>query len=84
MFKVNNINLLLSLIKCVDEQMHLLKFEHKQHVKQKFNNMMQAAQAYEKAVYKEVKGYDPEEVEHIYDNVMDCILDITKNEKDKV
>ena len=42
---------------------------------------MQAAQAYEKAVYKEVKGYDLEEVEYIYDNVMDCILDITKNEK---
>ena len=84
MSRVNNINLLLSLIKCVDEQMHLLKFEHKQQVKQKFNNMMRAAENYEKAVYKEVKGYDPEEVEYIYDNVMDCILDITKNEKDIV
>ena len=45
---------------------------------------MYAAQAYEKAVYKEVEGYDPEEVEYIYDNVMDCILDITKDEKDIV
>ena len=84
MSTINNINLLLSLIKCVDEEMHLLKFEHKHQVKQKFNNLMQAAQAYEKAVYKEVKGYDLEEVEYIYDNVMDCILDITKNEEDNV
>jgi hypothetical protein len=45
---------------------------------------MHAAKAYEKAVYKEVEGYDPDEVEYIYDNVMDCILDITKNEEDIV
>lgn len=75
MTKVGDINLVLSLLKCLDEEMHLLKFEHTHEVKQKFNKLMKSAQAYEKTVYKHIEEYDPEKVEEVYDQVMDCILD---------
>ena len=75
MSKVGNINLVLSLVKCLEEEMHLLKFEHKQEVKHKFNRLLRAAQQYEKCVYKNIKEYDPQKVEQTYDDVMDCILD---------
>lgn len=75
MTKVRDVNLLLSLIKCLAEEMHVLKFDNKHEVKQRFNKFMKAAEMYEKAVYKNVDGYDPEKVEEVYDQVMDCILE---------
>jgi len=79
MTKIGDINLVLSLLKCLDEEMHLLKFEHTHEVKQRFTKMMKAAQHYERAVYKNIKEYNPNKVEKTYDALMDCVLE--SNEK---
>ena len=67
--------ILLALVKCVSEQCAVLKDQHKQNVKQKFNRLLSAARQYEKEIDVIMKQTGDFNIESVYDTLMETIND---------
>jgi hypothetical protein len=74
--------LLLSMFRCFNEQLYALKGSHSRIVKLKFNRLLKVARQYEKEVLKSTDNSS--ELELIYDNMMEVLIEVKKvlNEQD--
>lgn len=70
-----DINLALSLVKCLSEHLHTMQWTHSQKVKLKFNKLLKVAKQYEKEIDKSMHSTQDETIENIYDALMDSILE---------
>lgn len=70
-----DINLALSLVKCLSEHLHTMQWTHSQKVKLKFNKLLKVAKQYEKEIDKSMHITNDETIENIYDALMDSILE---------
>lgn len=67
--------ILLALVKCVSEQCAILKDQHNQNVKQKFNRLLGAAKQYEKEIDDIMQNTGDYSIENVYDAIMETIND---------
>jgi hypothetical protein len=74
--------LLISMFRCFNEQLYALKGSHSRKVKLKFNRLLKVARQYEKEVLKSTDNSS--ELELIYDNMMEVLIEVKKvlNEQD--
>jgi hypothetical protein len=70
------LNLLIATFRCFNEQLYNLKGSHSGIVKLKFNRLLKVANQYEKEIVKWTEG--SEQLEIIYDNLMDVIVTVKK------
>jgi len=70
------LNLLISTFRCFNEQLYNLKGSHTKIVKMKFNRLLKVAAQYEKEIVQWTKG--SEEIETIYDNLMEVLIEVKK------
>jgi hypothetical protein len=70
------LNLLIATFRCFNEQLYNLKGSHSGLVKLKFNRLLKVANQYEKEIVKWTEG--SEQLEIIYDNLMDVIVTVKK------
>ena len=70
------LNLLIATFRCFNEQLYNLKGSHSGIVKLKFNRLLKVANQYEKEIIKWTEG--SEQLEIIYDNLMDVIVTVKK------
>lgn len=70
------LNLLIATFRCFNEQLYNLKGSHSGIVKLKFNRLLKVANQYEKEIVKWTEG--SEQLEVIYDNLMDVIVTVKK------
>ncbi len=68
----------IALFRCFHEQLHGLKGSHSSLVKYKFNRLCRVARQYEDEIIKVNKQSD-EDLDLLYDNLMDIIIDIKTN-----
>ena len=66
--------MLLATFRCFNEQLYNLKGKHSKIVKLKFNRLLKVARAYDNEIVK-LTG-NSEEIEHVYDQLMDIILEV--------
>ncbi|WP_340155893.1 hypothetical protein [uncultured Winogradskyella sp.] len=69
-----DLNLLIATFRCFNEQLYNLKGKHSKIVKLKFNRLLKVARAYDNEIVK-LTG-NSEEIEHVYDQLMDIILEV--------
>ena len=74
------LNLLIATFRCFNEQLYNLKGSHSGIVKLKFNRLLKVANKYEKEIVKWTEG--SEQLEIIYDNLMDVIVTVKKQVND--
>jgi len=74
------LNLLIATFRCFNEQLYNLKGSHSGIVKLKFNRLLKVANQYEKEIVKWTEG--SEQLEIIYDNLMDVIVTVKKQVND--
>lgn len=67
------ISILLALVLCVDEQIYILKDQHKFNVKNKFNKLLKVSKKYENEVRKSMELSGEYGIEAVYDALMDSI-----------
>lgn len=72
--QATDVNLLLALVRCFAEQLHMIKGNHSGIIKLKFNRLLKVASQYEKEVVR-LTG-ESEEIEIMYDNLMELITAI--------
>jgi len=69
------ISILLALILCVDEQVYILKDQHKMNVKDKFNKLLNVSKKYEKEVQKSMELTGDYGIESVKEALMDSITE---------
>lgn len=69
-----DLNLLIATFRCFNEQLYNLKGKHSKIVKLKFNRLIKVARAYDNEIIK-LTG-NSEEIEHVYDQLMEIILEV--------
>jgi len=69
------ISILLALILCVDEQVYILKDQHKMNVKNKFNKLLNVSKKYEKEVQKSMELTGDYGIESVKEALMDSITE---------
>jgi hypothetical protein len=69
------ISILLALVLCLDEQIHILKDQHKLDLKRKFNKLLKVSNQYEKEVKKSMEISGEYGIEAVYEALMDSISD---------
>ena len=74
--------MLLATFRCFNEQLYNLKGTHSKIVKLKFNRLINVARAYENEVVK--LRENNQQLEHIYDCLMDVILTIKERENEQI
>ena len=74
--------MLLATFRCFNEQLYNLKGTHSKIVKLKFNRLINVARAYENEVVKLTENN--QQLEHIYDCLMDVILKIKERENEQI
>ena len=70
------LNLLLAMFRCFNEQLYNLKGVHSGLIKRKFNHLVKVGRQYEKEVLR-AKG-NSEELENIYDAMMEVMIILKK------
>ncbi len=78
--QTSELNLLIATFRCFNEQLYNLKGSHSGIVKLKFNRLLKVANQYEKDIVKCTEG--SEQLEIIYDNLMDVIVTVKKQVND--
>lgn len=68
--------LLIATFRAFNEQLYILKGTHSKNVKLKFNRLVKVASQYENEIVKWTK--DSEELEVVYDLLMDVIIEVKK------
>ena len=76
------LNLLIATFRCFNEQLYNLKGSHSGIVKLRFNRLLKVARQYEREVLKSTDNSS--ELELIYDNMMEVLIEVKKvlNEQD--
>ena len=74
-----DLQLLIATFRCFNEQLYNLKGTHSKIVKLKFNRLLKVADQYEKEIVKWT--YNNEDMETVYDNLMEIILEVKKTIK---
>ena len=72
------ISILLALVLCLDEQIHVLKDQHNLNLKRKFNKLLKVSGQYEKEVIKSMEISGEYGIEAVYDALMDSISEAKK------
>ena len=67
------ISILLALVLCLDEQIHVLKDQHKLDLKRKFNKLLRTSKQYESEIKKSMEISGEYGIEAIYEALMDSI-----------
>jgi len=67
------ISILLALVLCLDEQIHILKGQHKMNLKMHFNKLLKVSAKYEKEVKKSMEISGEYGIEAVYNALMDSI-----------
>ena len=75
-----DLNLLIALFRCFNEQLYNLKGKHAGIVKLKFNRLINVARQYEKEIIKYTDG--SKELERVYDELMEIII-LVKNKSNE-
>tara|TARA_R110001599_G_scaffold225196_1_gene424348 strand:+ start:211 stop:462 length:252 start_codon:yes stop_codon:yes gene_type:complete len=71
-----DVTLLLATFRAFNEQLYNLKGSHKQILKQKFNRLIKVSSQYESEI---VRLLGEDEIEAVYDALMDLLMDVRKN-----
>ena len=71
-----DVTLLLATFRAFNEQLYNLKGSHKQVLKQKFNRLIKVSSQYESEI---VRLLGEDEIEAVYDALMDLLMDVRKN-----
>ena len=74
-----DLQLLIATFRCFNEQLYNLKGTHSKVVKMKFNRLLKVADQYEKEIVKWTNNN--EDMETVYDNLMEIILEVKKTIK---
>ncbi len=69
------LNLLIAIFRCFNEQLYNLKGAHSKVVKMKFNRLMRTADQYEKEI---INWTNNDDIDIVYDNMMDLIIEVKK------
>ncbi len=69
-----DLNLLIATFRCFNEQLYNLKGKHSKIVKLKFNRLIKVAKQYDDEIIK-LTG-NSEEIEEVYDQLMDIIIEV--------
>jgi hypothetical protein len=70
------LNLLLAMFRCFNEQLYNLKGAHSGLIKRKFNHLVKVGRQYEKEVLK-ATGH-AQELENVYDAMMELMITLKK------
>ena len=70
-----DVNMTLALVKCLSEQIHGMKWDYSQNLKNKFNKMFKVVKAYENEIDRSMIQADEHSIENIYDAMMDSICE---------
>jgi hypothetical protein len=69
------LNLLIAIFRCFNEQLYNLKGVHSKVVKMKFNRLLRTADQYEKEI---INWTNNDDIDIVYDNMMDLIIEVKK------
>ncbi len=69
------LNLLIAIFRCFNEQLYNLKGAHSKVVKMKFNRLLRTADQYEKEI---INWTNNDDIDIVYDNMMDLIIEVKK------
>tara|TARA_R110002072_G_scaffold121850_3_gene256082 strand:+ start:2939 stop:3250 length:312 start_codon:yes stop_codon:yes gene_type:complete len=70
-----DVNVTLALVKCLSEQIHGMRWDYKQNLKNKFNKLFKVVKQYENEINKSMDETNDESIELIYDAFMDSICE---------
>jgi|TARA_R100000482_G_C5039161_1_gene107573 hypothetical protein len=74
--QIIEIHLLMATFRCFNEQLYNVKGTHSGVMKMKFNRLLKVARQYEREIVEFNEG--SKELELIYDNMMDLLIEIKK------
>ena len=74
--QILEIHLLMATFRCFNEQLYNLKGTHSGVMKLKFNRLLKVARQYEREIVEFTE--ESKELELIYDNMMDLLIEIKK------
>ncbi len=69
------LNLLIAIFRCFNEQLYNLKGAHSKVVKMKFNRLLRTSDQYEKEI---INWTNNDDIDIVYDNMMDLIIEVKK------
>lgn len=69
------LNLLIAIFRCFNEQLYNLKGAHSKVLKMKFNRLLRTSDQYEKEI---INWTNNDDIDIVYDNMMDLIIEVKK------